>query len=217
MNKTVIIVIAVLAVLLLGGGAFVMSQRSKPESTSTTQNNTNDTSTTPSSAAKSLVDLFNLGTAQQCSFSDGSTSSGTVYVSNQKMRGDFTYTVAQGTTNAHMIIDNGTSYIWTDGQTTGLKMKFDAATAAEDFDSKVTDNSVDINQKYDYDCKSWSIDQTKFTLPTGVQFTDLSGIFPSSLPSSGSGTTDTKALQCAACNSLPTEAQAACKSALSCN
>lgn len=211
------IVVVVLAVLLLGGGAFVMSQRSKPETTSTTQNNNETTSTTPSNAAKSLVDLFSLGTSQQCSFSDGSTSSGSVYVANQKMRGDFTYTVAQGTTNAHMIIDNGTSYIWTDGQTTGLKMKFDASTAAADFDSTVKDNSVDVNKKYDYDCSNWSLDQSKFTLPSSVQFTDLSGMFPSTAPSSGAGTTDTKALQCAACNSLPAESQAACKTALSCN
>lgn len=197
MNKKVIISVGVIVLLALGAGGFMLKS-------ATTTNTTNtDSNSSETGAMKSLKDLLGLGSAQACSFEGG-----TVYVSNGKMRGDFTTNAAQGTMSSHMIVDGQTSYIWIDGQSTGFKMTFDAAAQQEAQES--VKNNIDINKQSNYNCKAWSADLGVFTLPKDVTFTDFSAL---TVPSTtGAGTFN----QCAACDAAPTSSRAACKTALGC-
>lgn len=181
MNKTLLILVIV---ALLGGAVtfFVLSNRSK----TTNNENTGPEVTQPTAVApKSLKELFGLNVTQQCTFDDSAGNSGTVYVGGGQMRGDFSSTVEGKTTVSHMIVDNQTSYLWMDDQTTGFKMAFDAATPTGTTNAAgQSETNLDVNQKVDYRCQSWVANTSLFALPSGIQFSDLSKIMVSPTPSS---------------------------------
>ena len=212
MNKTLVIAMVLLALLSAGGlGAFlVLSNRSQTPSTITQQEG--------STEGKSIKDLLTMQGSQECSFSDEAGNSGMVYTANGKMRGDFTSAGPQGSINSHMVTDAQTARLWKDGQAQGFMMNITGLT-----DSATNQQGqVDINKAINFDCNAWSADNSKFVIPTNIEFTDLSSFAAtvSSTPEAGSSGTpvmDTKSLQCAACNSLPADSQAPCKAALGCN
>src|ERR1035437_9338850 len=108
MNKKVLAIVAILVVLVGGYGAYRVYKHFKRLAAPVVQTQTSGTSETPSS----LKDLLSKGIAQSCTFSSDA-SSGTVYVSSGKVRGDFGTTVDGNVTKSHMIVDGNTSYIWT--------------------------------------------------------------------------------------------------------
>lgn len=131
--------------------------------------------TTPTS----LKALLASGSAQQCSFRDttaGMDSEGVIYVAGGKVRGNFTSTVDGQPLGAHMIVDGQTSYVWTDGSTTGFTTTVSAAPTTPPSAASSQTASLDVNKTLDYSCQPWAVDASVFTLPTGVQFTDLSAL-----------------------------------------
>ena len=177
------------------------------------------------SGMKSLKELFALGTSQKCTFTnttDASESSGVVYLSNGKMRGDFTSVAAGKTIQSHMIVEGKTSYVWSDAMAgQGIKMSFEDTDTPS---SAPEGQSVDLDAKTNYSCSGWGVDQAIFVLPQGVEFKDLSammqGLTP---PKAGAGVeggtgVDVKAMQCSYCAQAgDADSVAQCKAALGCN
>jgi hypothetical protein len=80
--------------------------------------------------------------------------------------------------------------------------------------------AVDPNMKTDYSCKRWSPDDSKFSLPASVTFTDLSAFVPGAAAgagaSAGAGAGGAGA-SCAQCNVITdANAKAQCRVALKC-
>lgn len=119
----------------------------------------------------SLKDLMEQGGSQKCAFfslTDGSESSGTVYVAEGQVRGDF-ISVAEGQSVAsHMVVSDNTSYVWTDEFPQGVMMSFDSMTAGQ--------GRVDPNALANYSCEPWEADPGIFVLPDGVAFQDLDSL-----------------------------------------
>jgi hypothetical protein len=209
MNRKILIAIGIL--LLLGGmGAYLfMSKGKSPAATPTQEQAASSESSTP----KSLKDLIGLGTAQECLFSADEGSGGVVYVAGGKVRGDFSTQNEGQTIISHMIVDGQTSYVWMEGQEMGYKFTFDESTQTQD-QGQTSQTAVDIDQKVDYNCKSWNSDPSMFTLPEDVEFSDMSQL---TAPTGEQTSADTKAAQCAACDSAPEDAQAQCRAALGCD
>jgi hypothetical protein len=122
----------------------------------------------------SLKDLLALGTSQKCTFSDSNTA-GTFYIASGKSRGDFSSTVAGKATATHMIGDGKTSYVWIDGQKQGFKMSLEAAADQKQANAQPNaSQGVDMNKKMNYSCEAWTADNSMFTLPSGIEFVDMS-------------------------------------------
>lgn len=211
--------IGVVVVVLLGLGWWSMQGRGTGQEASTGET---QESAAPTSGPTSLKGLLGLGLAQQCTFSDtteGAMTSGTVYVSNGKMRGDFTSTTGGQTVTSHMISDSTNSYIWMDGQSTGLKTTFEAQADGDTPTSSpaAQTGGVDVNKDVNYSCSPWLVDSSKYNLPSGVQFTDLNNLFPAAAGAGVGASTSTKTQQCAACDTAPASAKAQCLAALGCN
>jgi len=207
-NKKILIAVT-LAILLLGGGVgayFLMSKGASSPTSVGQQTATSDEASTQ----KSLRDLIALGESQECSFSIGEESSGTFYVASGKMKGDFTSTSAGETTISHMLVEGQTSYIWIEGQDMGYKFSVDASTQEQ---GQTNQANMDLDQKADYSCKPWRADSSAFALPGNVEFKDMAEL----TSPSGTQNQDAKAVQCAACDSAPEDAQAQCRAALGCN
>jgi hypothetical protein len=133
--------------------------------------------TTAAVAQKSLHELIGSGVTQVCTFSIAGTATsssmtGTIYTSSGSMYGDFAKKDATGKmTTAHMIISSDEDYLWSDALSKGVKMPWSAANSTA-LASKY--GSIDMNQPTTYSCTDWTPDQSKFTLPTNIQFIDVS-------------------------------------------
>jgi len=184
MSKTLWIIIAVLVVI--GIAYYAMSGKSatntqgltpQPGATSPTVTQPAPTITPtpqPQTSSQSLKALIMLGSSQKCQFSDAG-STGTFYVANGKARGDFTTTADQKNVTSHMIMDGTTSYVWSDGQSQGVKMTIDAAAQNS---TGTQGKSVDANKKIDYRCEAWTADSAQFAMPSGVTFIDIKAMTP---------------------------------------
>src|ERR1700683_114218 len=124
MKKTSTIIAVVIILILLGAGVFYFlgkhaAPQSQSQQSAVHQNQIQQMST----QKKSLFDFFSMTGSQKCTFSDSTNkSSGTVYVSGGKMRGDFQSSNNGKTNSSHMLNDGTFVYIWSDGQTNGIKM-----------------------------------------------------------------------------------------------
>ncbi|MBI4100006.1 hypothetical protein HY440_03290 [Candidatus Microgenomates bacterium] len=198
MNSKVIVSVVVVVLLLLGvGGYFLMPKPAGQPATPVAQ-------PTQQNPMQSLKDLLTSGAATRCTFADNTSSgtvNGTVYVSGGKVRSDIMMVTQTKTTGTHMILDNGTGYVWMDDQAQGFKMAIDLSAGSEQASSSA---GVDWQKKMNYQCSPWVIDGSMFAMPAGVSFMD---------------TTKAPAItvDCSACDKLPDSSKAACRTALKCN
>lgn len=109
----------------------------------------------------------------------------------------------------HVLVDGDTAYIWQDGQTQGMKMKFDLSTAGAVDSDTSANTKVDWDRPAEYKCGPWVSDASKFALPSTVTFSDFS------INVSPSGASDSS--NCNVCDALTGANKAACLSAMGCN
>ena len=214
-------IIIAIAVIVLIGGIVTFAMMNKPTSSGVTTPINTDNSQNTMFEAKSLHDLLTIGENQTCVFTDATTgTNGTVYITNGSMRGDITTLVNGTNTGSHMIITDNTFYAWMTGQTSGVKASLDEL---NNVTTNPTTQSIDLNKQVDYDCDSWSVDTTKFTVPATIEFTDMTSIMksiptidPAKNEGSGQGTSPGASNQCAACDNLSGDTKAQCLQALNC-
>lgn len=213
MNNTAIV--AIVAILAIGGGAYFFMNNG--DSTGQDGNGENQQENVAQSGT--FADIFASGESVECTFAhdDGTNvSSGVVYMAENgnRIRGDFTIEEGPDTNNpmeAHMVRVDNTNYVWGSFYEQGVKME---VTAEERDQLFPEDDSTTVDPNTEYDCKSWSVDESKFDLPSNIDFIDMQTHMQQNIEMSG----DMKAQQCAACEQLQDpSAQAQCKQALQCN
>ena len=173
-----LLIIAIVAVLAVGGGVYVSKQKEvrKAElgSNVEVEADANADVNVNVNTKGSLRSLLGLSKNAMCTFSStagDTSSSGTVYISARgDMRGEFkSQTTGSGSVESNMIVKGGTSYVWSGTQ--GMKMDVSATTSASaDASAK---QSVDMDSQVDYKCEDWTLDSSKFSVPTSVNFLDL--------------------------------------------
>ncbi len=214
MNKKTLVLVVILVLLVLGGGAYVMKHKSAgAPAAPTTAVTASPTKATTAGVQGTLKSLLTSGETQTCTFTSQkqANTTGTIYVSGGKMRGDFTSTNQGQTVTGHMIVDSGYSYIWTNLIKRGMKVAISETQATASANSQ----GMDVNQAVSYICKPWVADASEFTLPADITFTTFT------MPQRAAGGTGaspgiTATSECSACDSLPAAAQSACKTQLNC-
>jgi hypothetical protein len=194
MNKVLIYVVVAAAVV--GGGAYVLTKES---------DNTLQTAEPP----KTLKELMASNVEQTCEFHDetaAAKTAGTVYIAGGKFRGDFTAEAAGKTYVAHSVSDGVAVYTWIDAMRTGFKVNVDAAVSGE-HGTEVS--SIDINKDVEYSCEPWSLDNSKFQIPSDITFNDLNAM--QGAVSAGGG-----ASACGMCDMAPEPQKSQCRAALKC-
>lgn len=170
MQKKLIILVILVAVVV---GAYFVFGGSK-EVKNEELGNTNDEQ--PSGKKMAFSQFLKQGGAYKCEvkqYMSDFENSGTMYISGQNMRGEFS-TVAEGKTMTSSFVSrDGYSYTWssmTPGM--GFKIKAEAETANEDTDINGT-YAWSADQIGDYNCENWVVDATKFELPKNVTFQEI--------------------------------------------
>jgi len=213
MNKKILwIIVAVLVVAAL----FLFIRRDRFFSESMPETKLADDS--EMAAPASLRDLVMRNRPMKCSVNE-EANQGTFYIADKNMRGDFTSVSDGKSVSGHMIVKDNVSYTWMDGEKTGFKLAANEDLEVEASEGAQQKEQIDLDSKTNYDCDTWSKDNSYFDLPSGVEFTDLSAMMKTSVGAGAeaSETVDLKAMQCAACDSVPAESKAQCKSSLGCN
>jgi len=212
MNKGIIFL--VLVVLVIGGFYFFGPNRDQnSEGLMSGENSEQMTA--------SLASLLSGNKNLECSFEhtdESGSQSGVGYISGNSFRGDFKLTQADlDSFDMHALRDSEWTYTWGGplGETKGIKMKNIAPDSAVE---NKKDNSFDFDQEYSIECKPWSPDNSKFSVPSGIDFQDLSAMTQQVTNSMTNSMPDLKGLQCAACDQAPEgAAREQCKKALGCN
>lgn len=130
----------------------------------------------PTTERTSLTQLLGSTGSQKCTFessTNNSSSSGAVYVAGGQLRGDFISTTNGIAVESHLIIKDDTSYVWSSALPQGIQIPLASMSVGSG-----VEGSVDPNAELDYSCNTWSADASVFTLPTGVEFQDLSSFMP---------------------------------------
>ncbi len=182
------LIIALVAVIVIGAGAsayLVLGSDDKDNAKTNTNSTTSDQATnstnsneeteeTASVNSISANDLLQDGKDVECTFSfedgdDAGTGTG-YFAGGTRMRMDFTSTTAGETYDGGMIISSSKQIVWDNKKKQGFAMDLADDTDATD---DATAQGFDTSKKFEYDCKSWTVDETKFTAPAGIAITDL--------------------------------------------
>jgi hypothetical protein len=216
-NKKVTIIIVIL--ILIGAGAYLLMKKVPQLPNNQTTVTQNKPATTGQTMQGTLKSLLSSGKSQKCEYvnkTEATSVSGTVYISNGKMKGDFTTVSGENKITGHMIVNSGYSYVWTDMMTKrGIKM---AINQQQQQPSGVPANNqaLDMNKTFTYTCQGWTEDNTVFTPPSDISFSTfaLPPVRPSGVVPSNAGANPSA---CSACDNLPAgAAKDACKTQLHC-
>lgn len=136
----------------------------------------------------SLSDLLGKAKGQQCTWSyndEGMESSGVVYIGNKKMYGEMETQIQVGpemeTMGMKMINDGEAYYQWSEDTKQGTKMTIEEMEksqeeGASDASAETQAQIESMQQEYEYDCSNWKVDNSKFEVPSDVQFVDFSAM-----------------------------------------
>lgn len=195
--------------------------------------NSSDSNGNDNDISGSIFDLVNQDKNITCTFGDDQKNfSGTIYVANKKVRSDFTTTAANQAIEGHSIIDGDWVYTWTSMLPRGTKMNVadlkSAANGAEDKDNKGRGRTDDVqnggkgqgiaeqaqertrlNEKFNYHCFDWTVDESKFNLPEDITFTDTTDLIEN---------VQKNVNMCAACDYIQNvDKKASCRKSLNCD
>lgn len=210
-NKTLVIVAVIVILALLGGAAYLSLSKSSKTVTPTEKTTVTEPNASPSGVTGTLKSLF--GKNQSCTITyPNNGGSGTIYVSGNKFRGDFTTKIAgEKEVKSQVLSDGVYTYVWSSETPTGIKMKIDVTSPT----ASAQTGNFNLDQEVGLKCSPWGVDASKFTVPANVKFTDMSNLIPktSALPSAK---TETQTQEQSPCDQIAdATAKAACEKALS--
>lgn len=168
-------------------------------------------------AKNSLEDLVAQGKNISCTYTsstDNTVSSGTVYISGKNVRVDYTLMIDGKKNSGSMIRDNDFTYVWGTAMPQGIKMRNTSAELPTG--SPQDKQSFDQTAKMDYKCQSWSPNNSSFTPPTNIKFSEFS--LPAAQPTGAAANPAAGGNQaaCAACNNLTGNTKTMCLTQLHC-
>ena len=172
MSKTLISVVIIVAVVV--GGYFIVRQKNgTPEKIGEESSESGSEAT--SGKKIPFSEFAKQGGSYKCEvqqYLSDFENSGTVYFTEGKLRGDFS-TVAEGKKmDSSIIMKDGYMYNWSSAAPQmGIKVKVSAEEQGGTPSSG--DYSWNTDQVGDYDCDPWTVDNSKFELPSAVNFTEI--------------------------------------------
>lgn len=199
MNRTILIIGAIVVIAVGGGVAWFTlgrnngSNNQQNNSTTPQANQNQQTNTQPSSQSETSTTLSALrsaGANKKCTFTSnietGSISSGTIYVSaDKRMRGDYTLKTDGTESQSSMIITKDVQYMWQPASKQGVKMSIGEMLNQNQqapSSSQSAPGGLDTNTPFEFNCSDWRVDESIFTPPADVTFTDMTGVMQQSAP-----------------------------------
>lgn len=152
-----------------------------------------------------------------------------MYIDGEDVKTETTFTENGKTQNMYALMDGDYVYTWGDMmQGNGTKMnwqkmkemgeEYETDMEEEDFSFDYED-PMDFEDDVDYSCEKWNVDKSKFELPAGVNFVDVTDSLLQMNESlnSGGGFGESMKEMCGMCDMAGDESQQAeCRNSLGC-
>ncbi|OGH08475.1 MAG: hypothetical protein A2152_04015 [Candidatus Levybacteria bacterium RBG_16_35_6] len=175
-NKIIIIVIVLILIVagFLGYTKLAGKSSINPTVSIETQDNNKENGITGT-----IKGLLEKNLTQKCTITyPDNQGTGTIYVSGKKFSGDFTINLEGQKITSHTISDGVYFYSWADNSTTGIKMMLSEAEKNTAPTGTEEQQKTGLNEEVKYSCSGWSLDQSKFTPPSNITFSDFSNLIP---------------------------------------
>jgi hypothetical protein len=227
MTRQAIIAVAVGVIIVLGASAAFLYSKTQNTNESAATTVAQNESKSENASMSSIVDLLSKNENTKCTFSsstDEGETSGTVYVSGDKARGEFEVMVGKEKTTTNMIRQGDTFYMWGDSFPTGMKMVMSVDEWAQKAEQPQTEEALstfDPNYDVDFKCSNWTVDATLFDTPKDVKFISIEGMMNPTKTTTDDKTTETSEKtsttdQCSICSALTGEAKNVCLEQFNC-
>lgn len=144
-----------------------------------------DSTTTPSTSNGKKIafsELVKQNGTYKCSVNQtvgNVTTSGTVYMDKGMVRGEFAAEYSGQKANITFLMRDGFTYVWNSMMPTqGFKLKSDATVDVTGAKAQATGEihasaNTYLEQIGDYNCEAWTVDESKFVIPTTVTFSAM--------------------------------------------
>ena len=194
MKKALFIIgLSLIATIGLSGcfGPFKKQQQEKQPASQTEDAKTSSSDEQSSSAKAtedkeesffgSMQDLITRGKSLKCTYKvkeSGNESEVVMYISNGNVRTEMEINTDEGETiESNMVIDKDWMYMWNSFTPNGTKMDMRKMPKGEDVtDSDVNKSTANLAKELDYKCRAWIPNNSKFKVPTDIQFNDITEI-----------------------------------------
>lgn len=177
-----------------------------------------------------IEDIFANPGSKECTYSvaeGGTGTTGVIYIDGKRMAH---YMKLQGDKplEINYIMKEDWLYSWGNQGMPAMKMQIGELSKLGDQtkDSSTTQGNIDYKKLgfksgLDLACKEWKVDESKFTVPTTLQFTDVTATmkdFGEKLNQTNEKIKDMSNAKCSACNMAPDEnTKKECLASLGCN
>lgn len=187
MKKKLLIISGLVMFSLVLSGCGGGQEKNKPgeggESSGNGPENQQEDKSREQSFKGTVKDLLEKGEPLKCNFThsgENSEMSGVAYVDGEKARQDVSVNQDGQEMETHVIIKEKTVYTWGPMQEgKGMKMSLSELEKqqeqSEEKESEEESQTPEsLEESFQYDCSAWSGDSSKFALPGGVEFMDMS-------------------------------------------
>lgn len=179
MKKFLVPVIIIVALVLAGGYFLYKSHKKSLQAEMTPK-----VQPTTSNVLTSIKDaLMNKALSIQCDFTDDKGVHTLAYIKSGAVRADVTN--QQPPTTSSFIMKDQKMYFWTHGKTQGMMMAIPSiaptqptGTVQQNEPQNISTNIMDSLEKFRENCKPGVIQDTLFTPPSDVTFSDFSKMMP---------------------------------------
>ncbi len=180
-------------------------------------------------SGKNLQEIMKSGGKMKCVIKGEEDETGeavdvVMYIDDEKVKTETAFTEDGKTQNMYALMDGDYVYTWGDMmQGNGTKMNWqkmkEMGDDYEEDDSYDYEDPMDFEDDVDYSCEKWNVDKSKFELPAGVNFVDVTDSLLQMNESlnSGGGFGESMKEMCGMCDMAGDEAQQAeCRNSLGC-
>ena len=123
----------------------------------------------------SMKDLMTRGKSLKCTYEDDTNDGGKVvgvlYVADNKAKSEVEFEEENMKGTAHALIDGDWMYSWASFMPQATKMNISTISDGQEFDAE--EEAGTLGKALDYKCRPWIKDGSKFKLPAGVEFKDV--------------------------------------------
>lgn len=227
------LIVIILSVVVVGGlvvGGYSLINRSETnDQADNTQSEVNKESETSKGDKEesffgSMQDLITRGKPLKCTYKQKDSDEEyeiTMYISGGNVRTEAEMKIDDGKImESNMVINKDWMYMWNSFTPNGMKVDMQKMPKQENLkDSDVNKSMANLAKEMDYKCRAWIPDNSKFKIPTNIEFQDITEMMVGTAEEIGDMTEeDMKELQdesnkwiCDHCKNAPTpELRAEC-------
>lgn len=174
------VILIIVVAILVGTGGFIMMRRSTTEPVTLNPGSINaPTSSSVQEMSSTIPDIVGRGQNLECDWRMPTTGSenpfgaGKLYTTGNKGRSQIAGGTEGVAIEGNAVYKDGEVYSWISaaGTTMGFKFSKDELASMEsEMTAEQRQQAEQIRQQMIFNCKPWTPDESKFTLPSGVEF-----------------------------------------------